>query len=305
MQIMITGGTGFVGRELSRYFLAQGHHVTALGRSAKHPLQDQDDFRYISADTTQEGSWQEALEDCHAVINLAGATIFRRWTAKAKNDIRNSRILTTRHLVQALPQNREVFFFSASGVGYYGDSGDRTLEEEDKPGQDFLANLSIDWEKEALQAERRGARVAIGRFGVILHASGGALSKMLPPFKMGVGGPLGSGRQWFPWIHLEDVIAAIDFLVGHAKARGVFNFSAPEPVTNRQLARSLGRQLSRPAFFRVPATLMHAMLGDFSSVLLGSQRTIPKRLLDSGYVFQHPTLDEALKNILAASQTAD
>ena len=298
MHTMITGGTGFVGQQLSRHFLDRGHQVTAVGRSPEHPFQGEEAFRYISADTTREGAWQEVLKDCQYVVNLAGASIFRRWTANAKREIRDSRVLTTRHLVQALPENRDVFLFSASGAGYYGDSGDRTLEEEDKPGDDFLANLSVEWEEEAFQAEGSGVRVAVGRFGVILHETGGALPKMLPAFKMGAGGPLGSGRQWFPWIHLEDVIAAIDFLAGNPDAKGAFNFCAPEPVTNRQLARSLGRRLRRPSFFRVPATLMDLLLGEFSNVLLGSQRTIPKRLLESGFAFRHPTLDAALESIL-------
>ena len=174
----------------------------------------------------------------------------------------------------------------------------RPLDEGAAPGADFLANLSIDWEKEALQAETRGVRVVIGRFGVILHPTGGALSKMLPAFRMGVGGPLGNGRQWFPWIHLDDVIAAVDYLINDQTARGPYNFCAPEPVTNRQLARGLGRHLKRPSFFPAPAPLMRIVLGEFSSVLLGSQRAHPQRLLQAGYAFRYPTLDTALTAIM-------
>ena len=298
MHMLITGGTGFVGQRLSRFFLDQGHRVTALGRSSGHPCEGDPAFRYIGADTTQEGPWQDAVAESQVIINLAGSTIFRRWSTRAKKEIRDSRILTTRHLAQALPKNRDTFLFSTSGVGYYGDMGDQPLDENMGPGDDFLANLSIDWEAEALRAERHGARVAIGRFGVVLHRTGGALPKMLPAFRAGVGGPLGNGNQWFPWIHLDDLMAAIDFLINHPEARGAFNFCAPEPVTNRQLARSLGRQLHRPAFFPAPAILMRALLGEFSGVLLGSQRTIPQRLLESGFVFRYPTLDVALEAIM-------
>jgi len=304
MQLLLTGGTGFVGQQLTRYFLDRGHAVTTLGRSATHPCDGEQRFQHIAADTTREGLWQDAVGRCQAVINLAGTTIFRRWTAKAKQDIRNSRILTTRHLVQAISIDQKAFLFSASGAGYYGDGGDQPLDENAAPGADFLARLSIDWEKEALQAEARGVRVAIGRFGVILHPTGGALPKMLPAFRMGVGGPLGNGRQWFPWIHLDDVIAAIDYLINDQTAQGPYNFCAPEPVTNRQLARGLGRHLKRPAFFPAPAPLMRLLLGEFSGVLLGSQRTRPQRLRDGGFTFQYPTLDAALTAIMNDRSTA-
>lgn len=304
MHLLLAGGTGFVGQELTRYFLNQGHAVTTLGRSRAHPCEGQHRFHHIAADTTREGPWQDAVGRCQAVINLAGGTIFRRWTVKAKQDIRDSRILTTRHLVQAFPANPNTFLFNASGAGYYGDCGDQSLNENTAAGDDFLARLSIDWEKEALQAESRGVRVAIGRFGVILHQTGGALPKMLPAFRMGVGGPLGNGRQWFPWIHLDDVIAAIDFLLIDQTARGPFNFCAPEPVTNRQFARGLGRTLKRPSFFPAPGPLMRLLLGEFSGVLLGSQRARPKRLLDGGFAFRYPTLELALEAIIKARSTA-
>ncbi len=300
MEIFITGATGFVGHHLTRHFLSQGHAVTAVGRSPSHPCEGENGFRYVVDDTTQEGSWQDRVRHCQAVINLAGATIFRRWTAKAKQTIRESRILTTRHLVQALPDRQDTFVFSASGAGYYGSCGDQALDEAAPPGDDFLARLSMDWEKEALQAEARGARVAIGRFGVILHPSGGALTKMLPAFRMGVGGPMGNGRQWFPWIHLDDVIAAIDFLRSQPEQKGIYNFCAPETVTNREFARRLGRHLQRPSFFPAPGPFMRLLLGEVSAVLLGSQRILPQRLLTSGFPFGYPTLDAALDAIIAA-----
>jgi len=295
MQILITGGTGFVGRQLSRFFLDRGNAVTTLGRSTRHPWDGETGFRHLTADTTREGAWQEAVAGSQAIINLAGATIFRRWTDAAKKEIYDSRILTTRHLVAALGETRNAFLFSASGIGYYGDRGDQVLTEDAAPGSDFLAHLSVDWEAEALAAETKGARVAIGRFGVILHSAGGALPKMLPAFRLGAGGPLGGGRQYFPWIHLDDVIAAIAFLLESKAARGIFNFCGPEAVTNRDMARTLGRLLHRPAFMPAPALMMRLVLGEFSSVLLGSQRSVPQRLRASGFEFRYPTIETALK----------
>lgn len=294
MHILITGGTGFVGCHVARFYLGQGHAVTTLGRSAHHPLEGEEGFRHLVADTTREGAWQETVAASQAVINLAGATIFRRWTESAKKEIYDSRVQTTRHLVAAMGASGSAFLFSASGVGYYGDCGDQILTEDAPPGGDFLARLSVDWEGTALAAEAKGARVAVGRFGVILHPEGGALPKMLPAFRMGVGGPLGSGRQYFPWIHLEDVIAAIDFLLHRKEARGAFNFCGPETVTNRDLAQTLGRLLHRPALLPAPAVIMRLALGEVSSVLLGSQRSVPRRLLESGFAFRYPTIEAAL-----------
>ncbi len=299
MNILITGGTGFVGRHLVDTLLEEGHQVTALGRSARHPSEGTPGFTFISADTTQPGAWQEAAADSEACINLAGASIFQRWTARTKGVIRDSRVLTTRNLVAALDGGRRPFLFSASGVGYYGDQGDKTLTESSGPGDDFLARLGIEWEAEAENARQKGARVAIGRLGVVLHQAGGAMAKMVPAFKLGLGGPLGSGNQYFPWIHLDDLVGAIRFLMANEDNEGVFNLCAPEAVTNRTLARMLGRALNRPAFMPAPAIFMKAALGEFSSVLLGSQKAHPERLLQSGFEFRYTTLEQALDAILA------
>ncbi|MGD9097824.1 MAG: TIGR01777 family oxidoreductase [Desulfobacterales bacterium] len=298
MNILITGGTGFVGSYLVDVLLEEGHQITALGRSSRHPREGAPGFTFISADTTQPGAWQEAAAESHACINLAGASIFQRWTSRTKGIIRDSRVLTTRNLVAALDGERRPFLFSASGVGYYGDQGDKTLTEASGPGDDFLARLGIEWEAEAETARHKGARVAIGRLGVVLHQAGGAMAKMLPPFRLGLGGPLGSGSQYFPWIHLDDLVAAIQFLMANEACEGVFNFCAPEAVTNRTLARMLGRALNRPAFMPAPAFVMKAALGEFSSVLLGSQKAPPERLLASGFEFRYATLEKALGAIL-------
>ncbi|MDJ0876094.1 MAG: TIGR01777 family oxidoreductase [Desulfobacterales bacterium] len=298
MNIVISGGTGFVGAHLVDTLLEAGHSVTALGRSRHHQREGHAQFKFISADTTQPGTWQEAVTASDACINLAGASIFQRWTTRSKGIIRDSRILTTRNLVAALADNRKTFLFSASGVGYYGDRGDEALTEDAHAGDDFLARLGIEWEAEAEAARQKGARVVLGRLGVVLHQDGGAMAKMLPAFKLGLGGPLGSGRQWFPWIHLDDLIAAILFLMKHEDSQGAFNFCAPEAVTNRTLARTLGNALQRPAFMPAPALFMKTVLGEFSSVLLGSQKATPERLLQSGFEFQYATLERALEAIL-------
>lgn len=298
MKILISGGTGFVGSHLVDALLEQGHTVTALGRSPGHRREGHPRFKFISADTTRPGAWQAAAATSDACINLAGASIFQRWNARTKGAIRDSRILTTRHITQAIPDGGRYFLFSASGVGYYGSRGDETLTEEASAGDDFLARLGVEWEAEAEAARRKGARVVCGRLGVVLHQDGGALARMVPVFKLGLGGPLGSGRQWFPWIHLEDLIAAVLFLMENEACQGAYNFCAPEAITNRMLARALGRALRRPALMPAPALAMKTVLGEFSSVLLGSQRALPERLQQAGFQFRHPTLEQALKAIL-------
>ncbi|MEX1350207.1 MAG: TIGR01777 family oxidoreductase, partial [Desulfobacterales bacterium] len=204
MKVLITGGSGFIGSNLSEYLLDRGHRVSAIGRSASRNRIHHEYFRYIEADTTRPGKWQKEIGEADAVVNLTGATIFKRWTVKYKKLIRDSRILTTRHVVAALPEAKKITLCNASGAGYYGNRGEDILKEDEGIGQDFLANLSRDWEKEALQATAKGTRVAVMRFGVVLGENGGALAKMIPAFKMFVGGPLGNGNQWFPWMHLED-----------------------------------------------------------------------------------------------------
>lgn len=298
MKISITGGTGFVGTHLVDALLEKDYTVTALGRSKSHRREGHPQFDFISADTTQPGDWQKAVAASDACINLAGASIFQRWTAHNKGVIRDSRVLTTRNIVAALPAQGSPFLFSASGVGYYGDRGDEVLGEQAAAGNGFLARLSIEWEAEAETARQKGVRVACGRLGVVLHQGGGAMTKMAPAFKLGLGGPLGNGRQWFPWIHLDDLVAAIIFLMENADAEGAYNLCAPETVTNRTLAQHLGRLLKRPAFMPAPALVMKTVLGEFSSVLLASQKAAPERLLASGFQFRYPHLDQALTAIL-------
>ena len=298
MKVFITGGLGFVGSHLSTFLLNCGHHVTAVGRPSQQHLITHENYQYLSADTTQSGLWQEDLNRVDAVGNLVGKSIFKRWSKNYKKQIYDSRILSTRNVVSALPAGKCITLCSASGAGYYGNRADDVLNEDEPPGDDFLARLCIDWEKEALQAEERGIRVAPMRFGVILGKDGGALSKMVPQFKAFAGGPIGNGRQWFPWMHLDDLTAAIRFVLEHQEISGPVNFCAANPVRNRDLARALGKVLHRPAFMPAPSVMMRMALGEFSQVLLAGQRTIPEKLLQQGFQFQYPEIEGALRALL-------
>jgi len=298
MNVLITGGLGFVGSHLCHFFLNQGYHVTAVGRPVSQKQLQHANFSYVSGDTTQAGKWQEALKDVDAVVNLAGTSIFKRWTAKTKKQIYHSRILTTRNVVAALPQNKNITLCSASAVGYYGDRGDSILTECEPPGNDFLAKLSIDWEAEAMQAPAAAIRVVLMRFGIILGKSGGALGQMIPAFKAFVGGPLGNGKQWFSWLHMDDLMAAVDFTIENPDIHGPVNFCAPNPVCNRELAKTLGSLLKRPAFIPAPAFMLRLFLGEFGGVLLASQRMSPVKLLETGYNFKYPEIRQALKEIV-------
>ena len=298
MKILITGGSGFVGSNLADFLISKGHQVTAIGRSEPQHRFDRENYHFVAADTTRKGPWQKELADADAVVNLAGATIFKRWTEKYKKKIYNSRVLTTRNVVEALPSGTTLTLCSASGAGYYGSRGDDVLNEDERPGRDFLAGLSMDWEKEALRASAKGARVAVLRFGVVLGKNGGAMAKLIPAFKLFVGGPLGDGQQWFPWLHLDDLMAAMVFVLEHPEVSGPLNFCAPNPVRNRELAQTLGEVLSRPSFMPAPAFMIRLAMGEFGDVFLGSQRTIPDKLLNHGFSFQYPDIRGAIRAIV-------
>lgn len=298
MVVLITGAQGFVGSFLSDSLLAQGHRVIALGRSAD-PSRTHDKYTYISADTTLAGDWLSSLQDVDAVINLAGKSIFTRWSAKTKQQIYDSRVLTTRNLVEYLPSNKSLTLLSASGVGFYGDRGADELTEDEPAGNDFLAAMSVDWEKEAQRAVAKGIRVVCMRFGIVLGAGGGALATMIPTFRRFVGGRLGNGQQWFPWLHIDDLVAAVEFLLNRRDLSGTVNFCSPNPVTNSELTRTLASVLGRPARLPVPALVMRLVMGEFADVLLGSQRALPRRLSRSGFQFRYPDLRPALEAVLA------
>lgn len=299
MKIFITGGLGFVGSHLCQALLQSGHEITAVGRRRNpgnminHPF-----FTYLSADTTKPGKWQQQLADHEVVVNLAGKSIFTLWTEKARKEIYDSRILTTRNLAEGLAGRSDVTFLSTSAIGYYGDRGDDLLTEDQPPGSDFLAMVSKDWEREALQAAAGGNRVVLMRFGIVFDRDGGALASMVPAFKFFLGGRLGSGTQWFPWIHMDDLVAACAFAMDQPDLSGPVNFCAPQPVRNAELTRMLAGKLKRPVMLPAPSWMMRALLGQFGQTLLNSQRGKPEALLKSGFSFTYETLEPALDELL-------
>ncbi len=299
MKILMTGGTGFVGTSLSKRLISEGHSVTVLTHENKEPALKMQGLSYLHGNPTVQGEWQKAVPEHDVIINLAGASIFSRWTEEQKQILRSSRILTTRNLVDALPKDaKHITLFSTSAVGYYGFHQDEELTESSPVGNDFLARLAYDWESEALNAQKKGARVVMTRFGIVLGKDGGALGQMIPLFKFFLGGPLGSGRQWFSWVHMRDLVEAFIFLLDKKEISGPVNLCSPEPVRNKELGAAIGRVLHRPSFMPAPGFMIKLILGEFGSVLLEGQRVIPKRLLDAGYKFKYPGIDEALKNII-------
>jgi uncharacterized protein (TIGR01777 family) len=298
MKVLITGGLGFVGTQLSIRLLEKGHQVTVVDHSPEPRDDTPEEAIYVSGDTAVQGAWQEEIADQDAVINLAGASIFTRWNDETKKLIHDSRILTTRNVVEAMPKETVKLLCSTSAVGYYGFRGDEKLTEEDAPGDDFLASLAVDWENEARKAEDKGVRVAITRFGIVLGKTGGALGQMIPAFKKFVGGPLGSGNQWFSWIHMEDLLNAFVFVLDNEDIKGPVNFCSPNPVRNRDLAKALGRVLRRPSFLTTPGFMLRLVLGEFGSVLLEGQRVIPAKLVKHGYAFRYPDITAALEQVV-------
>jgi len=298
MKVFITGGTGFVGSALTARFLELGHEVSITGSSSQCRLPAHPQLTYISADTTQPGPWQQQAADHQVFVNLAGRSVFNLWTRAYKEKIYDSRILTTRNLVNAMPTSSETVLLSASAAGYYGNGGENEKRETAARGDDFLARVCDDWETEARKAEQKGARVALLRFGVVLGKGGGAIATMKLPFKLGLGGPIGSGKQWFPWIHLDDIVGAVLHIVLGEEIRGAFNFTAPQTVRQKEFAKLLGQVVSRPALLPAPAFVMKMLLGEFGESLLQGQKTIPEALQNNGYIFSYPELKPALQEVL-------
>jgi uncharacterized protein (TIGR01777 family) len=300
MNIVIAGASGFVGTALSRFLLEAGHQVTGLGTRASHALQSSASFRWIAADTTGPGPWQDVVHKADAVVNLTGRTIAKRWTRAYKQTIVESRIGTTRNIVEAM-HGRAQILVSTSAVGYYGDRGETILDEQAPPADDFLGRLAVDWEKTARQAEEQGVRVAIMRFGVVLGAGGGALAQMQPAFRRFAGGPLGGGRQWLAWIHMADLLSAVQFLIDRQAAQGPYNFCAPGVVRQKAFAEALGAALGRPAVIPAPAAALRLVMGEMAGILLASQRVVPERLMAEGFDFRFPQVGPALADLVERS----
>jgi len=299
MKVFITGGTGFLGAALTEMLLAEDHSVTILSRSSKN-ITIKPGLTYCEGNPTKSGPWQKEILGHDVVINLAGASIFKTWNDKNREVIRNSRIATTRNLVDAIGQARNnITLLSGSAVGYYGFRGDDELDENSPPGDDFLAGVVKGWEAEAKRAEQFGARVVLCRIGVILGRDGGALSKMLSVFKWGLGSPLGSGSQWFSWISLHDLVNIFLFLMENQEFSGPVNCTSPHPVTNSQMTRALGKVLHRPTILPpVPAFIIKGVLGEFSDVFVKGQKVMPKKLLEAGFVFEFPEIEAAFASLL-------
>lgn len=301
MKVIIIGGTGFLGKHLITRMLENNYEISVIGRNFSDELFRDSRLSIIKANTTVQGSWQDDVVKNEIVINLAGASIFTRWSNKAKNEIYETRILTTKNIVEAF-QFRSLpmrYLLNASAVGYYGDGHDDILDEKSPAGDDFLSNLSRDWEDEALKAESKNTHVVTMRFGIILGRHGGAFSKLKTLFKYLLGAELGNGKQWFSWIHEDDLVNAMLFLIQKQSLQGPINMTSPNPITNSELTQTLARVVKRPLILPpAPAFIMKSILGEFSDVLLKGQRVKPKKLQSEGFNFLFPTLEEALRDLL-------
>ena len=278
MNIGLTGASGFIGRHLTRRLQAEGHNIRPISLRTPPRLQD--------------------LAGCEAVIHLAGEPVAQRWTNSAKRRILESREAGTRSLIEAMRQQPPRVLVSASGVGYYGSRGDDLLTEHASAGNDFLAEVCVAWEREAREAEKLGVRVAPLRIGMVLGPGGGALARMLLPFRLGVGGRIGSGRQWMAWIHIEDLCSLIQFVLRENGVRSVLNATSPNPVRNSEFTAALAEAVGRPAVFPLPVLGLKMMFGEMSEVLLASQRAVPEAALTAGFAFKHERIDSALQAVI-------
>jgi uncharacterized protein len=300
MRITVTGATGRIGQTLVAALRARGDEVTVLSRNPDRARQALGDVEAHAWDLRTDPAPVEALRGRDAVIHLAGEDVGQRWSEEVKREILESRELGTRHLVEGLraADPRPGVLVSASASGYYGPHGDEPVDESVPAGGDFLADVVVRWEREAERASELGVRVVRLRTGIVLDKEGGALSKMLTPFKLGVGGPVAGGRQYMPWIHLDDVVGLYLAAVDREDFTGAINTSAPRPVTNREFSKALGKALGRPAFSPVPKFGLQALYGEMSTIVVNGVNMVPRRAQDLGYDFRHPEVGEALRSTL-------
>jgi uncharacterized protein (TIGR01777 family) len=300
MKILITGGPGLIGGALARALGEAGHEVVVLTRSPTRAKLHQG-MRAVEWDAAAPGTWGDMIDADTAIVHLAGESIAEgRWTAQRKRRIRDSRVRASEAVAAAIRGARAKprVLLQGSAVGYYGPRGPERVTESDPPGTDFLARVCADWEAATAEVESLGVRRAVLRTGIVLAREAGALPKMALPFRMFAGGPLGSGRQGMPWIHLADEVGAMRFLLDSPEARGPFNLVAPNPVSNRDFARALGRVLGRPSFMPAPGLALSLVLGEMSGMLLGGQYAVPQRLLEHGYRYRFQDLEGALRDLL-------
>ena len=305
MKVAITGATGFVGSRLVERLQKQGMKILVLTRNTASarklfPANVYPDVEIIAYTPTASGSWQNEIANCQGIVNLAGSPISEgRWTTERKQEILNSRKLTTQKIVEAIANSptKPQVLVNASAIGYYGTSETATFDENSPSSNDFLSEVCQVWETEAQKVTDNNVRLVILRFGIVL-GMGGALGKMITPFKLFAGGPIGSGEQWFSWIHLDDMVGLILHALTNSEMSGVYNGTAPKPVRMAELSTTMGKVMNRPSWLPVPAFAIEAMLGDGAVVALEGQKVLPKRTLESGFKYQYSDLEPALKEII-------
>ena len=305
MKVFVTGATGFVGKRLVRRLLLRGDKVVALTRNRKNltTSEPSDRLLVLEGDPAKEGDWQQHLAGCDAVVTLAGEPVFgERWSAGFRQRLIDSRVESAKLLCAALerlgPDARPRVWVAASAIGYYGRRGDEGLGEQATPGDDFLARLCVRWEEETRAAESLGLRVVLLRIGIVLGDGGGMMAKMVPSFRAFIGGPLGNGRQFVSWIHLDDVIGLTELALERSTLSGPLNTTAPSPVRMSELAKTLGEVMHRPSRLAVPELALRVAVGEAAEVILASQRVLPEKALSNGYVFKYPDLRAALDSIV-------
>ena len=309
MNVVVSGGTGFIGRALCRSLVRQGMSVTVLSRNPLQARAGLDSaIKVVEWDGMTSGIWETELASAAAVMNLAGAPIAEgRWTQKRKQFIVDSRVNATRLLAQAMARcsNGPRVLISASGIGFYGTSHDRLFDERNGAGSDFFADLCQAWEEAALAAQSAGVRVVCLRIGMVLEQDGGALAKMVPPFRAFVGGPIAPGTQWLSWIHRADLIGLIEWALTNSKVSGPVNAVAPGPVTMKEFCKALGKVLNRPSWLPVPGFALRLAFGELASFMTTGQRVLPKVALDGGYQFRYPQLDSALRSFFMRTPASE
>jgi uncharacterized protein len=305
VRVTITGASGLIGTGLVQSLIARGDEVTVLTRNPDAARSARSEPTFVGWDPLGQAAPVAALEGRDAVVHLAGAPVARRWSSSVKRAIRDSRVLGTQNLVDGLgaveKSARPAALVSASAIGYYGAHGPEPIDEEAPAGEDFLAGVCVEWEAAARVAEKLGIRAVQVRIGVVLHRSGGALAQMLTPFRLGLGGPVGSGDQYMAWIHRDDLVGIMLAALGDERWSGAVNGTAPEPVTSRTFARALGRELHRPALLPLPTFALRALFGEMAQVITSGVRAMPAKALVLDYSFEHPHLEGALRSALAGT----
>ena len=302
MRVLVTGASGAIGSALCDSLLARGDEVVGLSRDPERARGSNPTVRWHRWQATMERPPAEAFDEVDGVVNLVGEPIDQRWTAEAKRRILDSRTVATRNLVQTMTalERKPSVLVSQSAIGYYGDRGDALVDESSPPGEGFASEVPQAWEREAEPVTEVGMRLVIVRTGLVLDPGTGLLARMLTPFKLGVGGPIAGGRQYMSWVHMDDEVGVLTWTLDEESASGVVNATAPNPVTNRELSKTLGHVLRRPAVMPVPGAALDLLYGrEFGGTVKGGQRVMPRRTLDLGYRFRHPELEEALRDLLA------